>query len=217
MSLLQEWQNFLPDFLPGLWVTVKLTVSSLCVGLPLGVLLATGTTARGRAVRWVALTLVELGRGAPGLIVLYLVYYGLPQVGLTLENFLAATVALGISTGAYTSEIIRAGLNAVPRGQREAARALGLSPFKELRLVVLPQALRIVIPPLVGFAIVLYQGTSLAFAISTPELLSRAYNAASISFQYTAALTLAGVMYAVLSLTAVALLGIRNPLKRGSP
>jgi polar amino acid transport system permease protein len=168
-------------------------------------------------VRWVALTLVELGRGAPGLIVLYLVYYGLPQVGLTLENFLAATVALGISTGAYTSEIIRAGLNAVPRGQREAARALGLSPFKELRLVVLPQALRIVIPPLVGFAIVLYQGTSLAFAISTPELLSRAYNAASISFQYTAALTLAGVMYAVLSLTAVALLGIRNPLKRGSP
>ncbi len=98
----------------------------------------------------------------------------------------------------------------MPVGHREAARALSLTPAQELRLVVLPQALRKVIPPLIGFAIILYQGTSLAFAIGVPELLSRAYNAASITFQFTAALTLAGVMYAVVSLAATALAGTRG-------
>ncbi|NJC70555.1 amino acid ABC transporter permease [Planosporangium thailandense] len=205
MDFLRQWQQFFPQFLPGLWVTLKLTVASLVLGFPLGAALAVAVSSTRRVIRWPSIVLVELGRGAPGLIVLYLVYYGLPQVGLTLPNFLAATVALAITTGAYSSEIFRAGLLAVPVGQREASRALGLKPFKEFRLVVLPQALKFVIPPLIGFAIILYQGTSLAFAISTPELLSRAYNAASITFQFTAALTLAGAMYAVISLLAIAL------------
>jgi polar amino acid transport system permease protein len=195
-------------------VTLKLTVASLALGFPFGAALAVAVSSARRAVRWPSIALVELGRGTPGLIVLYLVYYGLPQVGLTLANFLAATVALAISTAAYSSEIFRAGLLAVPAGQREASRALGLTPLKEFRLVVLPQALKFVIPPLIGFAIILYQATSLAFAISTPELLSRAYNAASITFQFTAALTLAGLMYAVISLLAIALVRTGSPRDR---
>lgn len=214
MSFIDQWRDFFPILLPGLWLSIQLAVASLVVGLPFGVVLALGATSRRSWVKWPVIGLVELGRGAPGLIVLYLVYYGLPQVGLTLQNFLAATVGLGISTAAYTSEIFRGGLLAVPHGQREASRALGLKPMKELRLVVLPQALRIVIPPLIGWAILLFQSTSLTFAISTPELLSRAYNAASISFQFTAALTLAGAMYAVVSLTAVALTGAPKAFRR---
>lgn len=213
MDVLQQWQEFFPEFLPGLWVTLKLTVASLALGFPAGAALAVAVSSPRRAIRWPSIALVELGRGTPGLIVLYLVYYGLPQAGLTLPNFLAATVALAISTAAYSSEIFRAGLLAVPAGQREASKALGLKPLKEFRLVVLPQALKFVIPPLIGFAIILYQATSLAFAISTPELLSRAYNAASITFQFTAALTLAGGMYAVISLLAIAL--VRAPGRHG--
>lgn len=211
MSILSEWASFLPNFLGGLAVTLELTGASLLVGLTLGVILAILASSMMRPVRWATIALIEIGRGTPGLIMLYLVYYGLPQLHLTLGNFIAATVGLGITTGAYTSEIFRAGINAVPDGQREASRALGLSAGKELRLVVLPQAIKLVMPPVVGFSILLYQGTSLAFAISTPELLSRAYNDATISYQFTAALTLAGVMYAIISLVAVALLRVRRP------
>lgn len=217
MSIFSQWADLFPKLAPGLWVSVKLTLAALVIGLLVGLAFALAGTSRRAWLKWSSIGLVELGRGLPGLIMLYLVYYGLPQLGLTLGNFVAASVALGLTTGAYMSEIMRAGISAVPRGQREASRALGLSPWKELRLVVLPQALRIVVPPLIGYAIILFQGTSLAFAISTPELLSRAYNAASISFQYTAALTLAGVMYLVISLAGVLLTGLwRKPGSRSS-
>jgi polar amino acid transport system permease protein len=210
MEIFEQWAQFLPEFAPGLWTTIQLTVAALAMGFPAGVVLAILVASPNRILRWIFLVAVEVGRGLPALIVLYLVYFGLPQVNVTLPNFLAAAIALAITTAAYSSEIFRAGIQAVPRGHREASRALGLSPWKELRLVVLPQALRTVIPPLIGMSIIVYQATSLAFAISTPELLSVAYNAASITFQFTAALTLAGLMYAVISLIAIALAGGRQ-------
>lgn len=215
-STLSQWGTYLPDFLKGLKVTLELTGASLLVGLPLGILLALASTSPQRLTKWLFIGVVEIGRGAPGLIVLYLMYYGLPQLHLVWSSFISATIALGFTTGAYTAEIFRAGINAVPVGQREASRALGLSHIKELRLVVLPQAIKVVVPPIVGFSILLYQGTSLAFAISVPELLSHAYNTATITYQFTAALTLAGVMYAVLSLVAVALLRVRWPRRADS-
>lgn len=209
--MLQLWQGYLPSFLDGLRVTMELTGTSLLIGLPLGVVLALASTASKRVIRWTFIAVVEIGRGAPALIVLYFVYYGLPQLHLTWSSFISAMIALGFETGAYTAEIFRAGINAVPAGQREASQALGLSRSKELRLIVLPQALRLVVPPVVGFSILLFQTTSLAYAVSVPELLSRAYNEASITYQFTATLTLAGVMYAVISLAAVALLKFRWP------
>lgn len=209
--MLHLWHGYLPSFLAGLRVTLELTGTSLLIGLPLGVLFALGSISTSRAVRWSFITIVEIGRGAPGLIVLYFVYYGLPQMHLTWSSFISATIALGFVTSAYSAEIFRAGINAVPAGQWEASQALGLSRGKELRLVVLPQAIRIVVPPVVGFSILLFQTTSLAYAVSVPELLSRAYNEASITYQFTATLTLAGVMYAVISLAAVALLKFRWP------
>jgi len=216
VNLLRQWADLFPALWPGLLVTVRLTLAAAVVGVPLGVLFAVLQTARSRAVRWGAVAVVEVGRGAPALIVLYLAYYGLPQVGLALPSFTAASLALAVTTGAYTSEVFRAGLAAVPAGQREASAALGLSRGEEFRLVVLPQAVRIVVPPLVGWLVLLYQGTSLAFAVSTPELLSRAYNAASISYQFTAALTLAGLMYATLSLAALGLVRLPGRVPRSS-
>ncbi len=208
-SLFSTWAEFLPELLPGLWVTLKLTFFALVLGLPLGTVLAVLSSSPNRLVQWPIIALVEIGRGIPGLVVLYLVYRGLPQAGLTLDSFVSAVIGLGFSTAAYSAEIIRAGIASIPAGHREAAQALALSSRQELRLVVLPQALRKVIPPLIGLSILLFQGTSLAYAISTPELLSRAYNVASITFQFTAALTLAGLLYAVISLAATALAGSR--------
>ncbi|WP_456694720.1 amino acid ABC transporter permease [Aeromicrobium sp. P5_D10] len=203
------WLDNFGDYVPGLWVSVKLTLASLLVGLPIGLLLATLTSSRRRSVRWATVALIEVGRGTPGLIMLYLMYFGLPQVGVTLEAFTAAALGLGFTTGAYTSEIFRAGINSVERGQSEAAKALSLSPWSEFRLITLPQALRRVAPPLVGWAILLFQGTSLAYAISVPELLSRAYNVATLSYQFGSALALAGVMYAAISLAGVILFNAR--------
>lgn len=214
MGLFDGWVQFFPDLWPGLIVSIQLTVVAMVIALPLATLLAIGAGAAAPWVRWPTILLVEVGRGMPGLVMLYLVYYGGPQVGISLSSFVAASLGLGFTASAYISEIIRAGILAVPRGQREASRALGLTPWKEFRLVVLPQALRIVIPPLLGYGIIIFQGTSLAFAISTPELLSRAYNAASITFQYTAALTLAGALYAGISLTAIALTGAPSYFSR---
>lgn len=215
-STLSDWASFLPDFLKGLKVTLELTGASLLVGLPIGILLALASMSTRPLFKWLTIAAVEIGRGAPGLIVLYLVYYGLPQLDLVWSSFVSAVIAFGLTTGAYTAEIFRAGMNAVPVGQREASRALGLSRTKELRLVVLPQAIKIVIPPIVGFSILVYQGTSLAFAISVPELLSQAYNTATISYQFTAALTLAGVMYAALSLVGVSMIRFRWPRRADS-
>lgn len=200
-SLDQEWSWF-TQMLPGLWVSLQLTAASLIIGLPLGLAFAVATTNRQRAIRWVVIALVELGRGTPALVLVYLVYFGLPQMGLTLSGFICASIAIGLSTGAYASEIFRGGLLGVPRGQLEAAQAIGLGRFKQLRLVILPQAVRIVIPPILGLAIIVFQATSLAYVIGLPELLSRAYNLGAVTFQFLAMLTLAGVMYALIAIPA---------------
>jgi polar amino acid transport system permease protein len=195
LGSIPEW---LQTLLPGLWTSVLLTLALLAMGMPLGLLLAVGLSSRRlRLVRLLTLACVEIGRGVPALVLIYLVYFGLPEAGLTIGAFAAGSVALAVSFGAYTSEVFRAGLAAVPSGQLEAARSLGLAPAKTFRLVVLPQAIRIVTPPLLGWAIVYFQATSLCFAIAVPELLSRAYTLATTTFQYLGILTLAAALYAV--------------------
>ena len=194
LGSIPEW---LQTLLPGLWTSVLLTLALLAMGIPLGLLLAIGLSSRLRPVRLLTLACVEIGRGVPALVLIYLVYFGLPQAGLTIGAFAAGSMALAVSFGAYTSEVFRAGLAAVPSGQLEAARSLGLAPAKTFRLVVLPQAIRIVTPPLLGWAIVYFQATSLCFAIAVPELLSRAYTLATTTFQYLGILTLAAALYAV--------------------
>jgi polar amino acid transport system permease protein len=192
----------LSPLLPGLATSLKLTGAALVIGLPLGLVLAILVSSRRMVVRAPALAFVELGRGAPVLIVLQLFYFGLPQVNVTLSSFVAGSFGLGLTTAAYTSEIIRAGLQAVPAGQREASRALGMSHRDELRFIVIPQGMRIATPALLGFAILVFQGTSLCFTIAVPELMSKAYGEGSESFEYLQAIGLAAALYAVVALSA---------------
>lgn len=202
VSLVERWPEWLPELLAGLWTSVQLTAGFLAVGLPLGLAFALALSSPNAALRWVAMILVETGRAIPVLVLLYLVYFGLPELDLRLGAFASAIAAIGFSFGAYTSEVFKAGIAAVPRGQREAARAVGLSYPKELRLVVLPQAVRIVIPPILGWAVIFFQATSLAFAIAVPELLNRSYTIGASSFRFLSVLLLAAILYAAVSIPA---------------
>src|SRR5271155_1223358 len=197
---LTDWGHMLPTLARGLLTSVELTVVSLAIGLPLGLLLALGVSAHGRTLRWPTLGFVELGRGTPMLVVLELIYFGLPQVKLSLPAFTSAVAAIAVITGAYTSEMIRAGLEAVPQGQRETAQAIGLNRIDQLRYVIIPQGIRIATPPLLSFSILIFQGTSLAFAIAVPELISKAYDVGADTFLYLQVFTLAALLYASISI-----------------
>jgi polar amino acid transport system permease protein len=201
-DLFDFWLEWLPPLLDGLKLSVEVTAACLVLGIPLGLLLALGVQSKNRIVRTIALVVVEIGRGAPALILLQFAYFGLPNAGLALSSFASATVALAWTTGAYTSEIIRAGLDAVPHGQKEAAAAIGLSGLDALRYVILPQGLRVSVPPLFGFSILMLQASSLCFAIALPELVSQAYVIGSNTFRYMSILVLAGLLYAIICIPA---------------
>jgi polar amino acid transport system permease protein len=208
ISILDLWRESFPALLKGFWISLEITAVGLSLGIPLGLVLALAVQSKSRAVAWSGLTAVEIGRGTPLLILLQFVYFGLPSLGLTLSSFASATFAFAWCTGAYTSEIIRAGLEAVPHGQREATAALGLPHSDALRFVILPQSLRISTPALLGFSILMFQGSSLCFAIALPELLSKAYSLGSESFRYMPILLLAAVFYAVICIPATIVVGI---------
>ncbi len=199
-TLLQgaTWDDFI-SWLPSLWagfcISIELTVASMLVGLPLGLLWALGVQSKRAPVRALCLVLVEIGRGAPALVLIQFIYFGLPSLHLPLSSFVSAVVALGWCTGAYTSEIIRAGLDSVPGGHKEAVSALGLSTIDGLRYVILPQGLRVAVPALLGFSILIFQGTSLCFTIALPELTSRAYEIGTNTFFFFPALATAGLFY----------------------
>lgn len=194
--------SWMPELLDGLALSLKVTIASLLIGIPFGLCLALGVQAKSKLMRGVCLVIVEIGRGAPALILLQFIYFGLPSVGMTLTSFVAAVFALSWNTGAYTSEIIRAGLESVPAGQKEAAQALNLSRMDSLRFVILPQGLRVAVPALLGFSILIFQATSLCFTIAMPELISRAYEIGSTTFLYFPALVAAGLLYASICIPA---------------
>jgi polar amino acid transport system permease protein len=199
---LSFWAEYLPKLLSGLVVSLQVTGAALAIGIPLGLAAALLVQSRSAPIRWATLAIVEIGRGAPALILLQFAYFGLPASGLELSSLGSAIAALSWTTCAYTSEIIRAGLQAVPRGQNEAALTLGLSRLDALRFVIVPQGMRVAAPALLGFAILMLQASSLCFAIALPELLSRAYLIGTTTFRYMEILMLAALLYAAICIPA---------------
>ncbi|HVK25387.1 MAG TPA: amino acid ABC transporter permease [Actinokineospora sp.] len=197
-----DWTTYAPDLLQGLGVSAQLIGIALAIGLPLGLVLAMFANSRTAIVRSSIVVLVEIGRGVPALVMLQILYFGLPSSGITLDALIAGGLALGLTTAAYSSEIIRGGLQAVPFGEIEAAQAMAMSRAHILRYIVVPQGLRICLPPLLGFCIAMFQATSLAYTISVPELLGSAYSIGSSTFRYLSILVLAGLFYAAITVPA---------------
>ncbi|MCO4878272.1 amino acid ABC transporter permease [Paraburkholderia caribensis] len=204
-TLLGWWAQWLPSLLYGLLTSVEVTVACMLIGIPLGLLFALGVGSTNKLVQRLTVVLVELGRGAPALILLQFFYFGLPAVHITLSSFVSSTLALAWCTAAYTSEIIRAGLLSVPHGQREAAYAIGLKEVDTLKLIILPQGLRVSVPPLLGFALVMLQATSLCFTVALPELVTRANQIGTGTFLYMQVLTLTALLYAAICLPSTLL------------
>lgn len=202
MSFLHDWADFYPDLFTGLKTSLTLAGGSLVLGMPLGLLLALGSASKVVPLRITTIALVEIGRGTPALVMLQLVYFGLPTQGLSLTSYVSAMIGLALTTGAYSSEIIRGGLQAVPQGEVEAADALGMNRLATLRFILIPQGLRVAIPALMGLSILIFQATSLAYSIAAPELLGAAYSAGSSTFKYLSVLTLAGLFYLVVTVPA---------------
>ncbi|WP_426301312.1 amino acid ABC transporter permease [Arthrobacter sp. R-11] len=202
MNWLIEWAGYLPQLMSGLGVSLMIAGISIVAGYPLGLVLSVMVSAKNLAVRTLGLAVVEIGRGAPALVILYLFYYGLPKFGIAFESITAACLALIWNSAAYSSEIMRAGMQSVARGQHEASAALGLSWSHTFFRVIMPQGMRSAIPGLMGVAIQMFQGTSLAYAIAVPELMKSAYNIGSQDFNYLQIFTLAGICYAAISMPA---------------
>ena len=139
MNFLSDWSTWFPTLLEGLSLSLQITGISLLAGLPIGLLLALMASSRLPAVRVSSIALVEIGRGAPALVILQLFYFGLPSAGITLSSFTAACIALALTTAAYTSEILRAGLQAVPAGETEACQTLGVSSLELSALSSFPK------------------------------------------------------------------------------
>lgn len=206
-SWLYDWPAHIPNLLPGLWTAIVITVIACSVGYVLGFFLALMTEAPLRAVRYTAVVIVEVGRGLPILVLMYIAYQGLPQVGVLLDPMPSAIAALTYSAAAYSTEMIRAGLASVPRGQFEAAAAVSLSRADTYRFIIVPQAARISIPPLVNLTITIFQATSLATVITVSEIMHHAYLSGSINFQYMSVYVAAAVLYLSITLPGAVLTG----------
>ncbi|MBE0579957.1 amino acid ABC transporter permease [Devosia sp.] len=170
-----SWISLMVDSLPSLfWAclqfTVPLTLLSFFLGLAVGFLAAVARLFGPRPLSIFVRFYVWLIRGTPLLVQLFLIFYGLPSVGIVLDAFTAALIGFTLNVGAYSSEIVRAVLLAIPRGQWEAAYSIGMTWRQAMRRTVVPQAIRIAVPPLSNTFISLVKDTSLAAAITVPEL-----------------------------------------------
>jgi len=171
----------LPALLWGLLVTLEIGVTSILVGLAGGLFLAVTRLYAPGFVKLLIRIYIDIFRSIPLLVLLIVVYYALPFVGIRLSPFLSAVTALSLVSAAYTAEIFRAGIEAIPHGQFEASAALGLSNRHTMIDVILPQAIRIVIPPLTNNCINVMKDTALASVVAMPDLLKQATQAQALA------------------------------------
>lgn len=188
-----------PAFFQGAVTTLLITLYSLVFGVAVGVIIALLQDSNTCAGRAVALVYLWLFRGTPVLFQIIFIYNVLPTFGIRLTAMVSAVLALSLNEGAYMAEIIRSGMQAVKKGQRTAALALGMKPFAVLRHVVIPQATRMILPPIGNQMVGMLKLSALVSVVAVEELMLVANQTASSNFRYFEALTAAGIYYLVLT------------------
>jgi polar amino acid transport system permease protein len=202
MNTIWEWSvaaEVLPFLLDGLLITLLATALGSLLAFALGLVFAVVRLTRVPVLHWLVAGFVEFWRSTPLLIQAYLIFQVLPGYGLTLSSLAAGVLALGLHYACYTSEVYRAGIEAVPRGQWEAATALSLPRSRVWRGVVLPQAIPRVLPALGNYVISMFKEVPLLLAIGLIEVVNEANQYGARTFNYVEALTLAGVLFLVIS------------------
>ncbi len=198
---LQYAARILPDLLRASMYTILITLIGFAIALVLGLALA---ILRRSAIRPLARAtgfFVEFIRSTPLLIQVYVLFYVIPVYGVTMSALTAGTIGIAVHYACYTSEVYRAGLNGVARGQWEAACALSLSPWRTYSGVILPQAIRPIIPALGNYLVAMFKDTPVLSAITVVELMQQAKNIGSETFRYLEPITLAGLFFLLISVT----------------
>ena len=196
LILVREW---MPELLVAAGQTLRMTVLAYALAVVAGLVIALGEMSRRRWLSRSCRIYIEFIRGTPTVTQLFLIYFGLPSVVIVLPGFAAAVVALGLHYAASMAEIYRAGIAAVDRGQGEAAASVGMTRGEAMRHIVLPQAIRIIVPPLANNAVALLKDTSVASLIAAPELMMRADDITSEYYMPMQVYVLAGIMYFVMA------------------
>ncbi len=192
------WHS-LPSLLYGTGISLQITLIAALIGLTLGSLFGLAESSHSRPLSLAIHIYVTLFRGTPMLVQILFIYYVLPQFGLTLAPFWAASVAIGLNSAAYISQIIRTGINAIPRGQTEAAHTLGLTPIQTMRHIVFPQAVRVTLPALGNELITLVKDSSLASIIGVMELTKEASVIRSRTYDAFSVLLAVALIYLILT------------------
>lgn len=198
-------ESLRPLLMAGLKFTIPLTLLSFVLGLTVGLLVAVIRLFAPRPIAALVRFYVWIFRGTPLLVQLFLIFYGLPSIGILLDAFTAALIGFTLNVGAYTSEIIRAAISAVPKGQWEAAYSIGMNWRQAMMRTILPQAARVSVPPLSNTFISLVKDTSLAAAITVPELFQVAQRIVATSYEPLILYIEAALIYLALSTVLSAL------------
>jgi len=175
--------SFLPLVKGALTFSLSLSVLSFLIGLILAILTALARLSSFSLLRGIARAYVSLIRGTPLLVQLFIIFYGLPSIGVTIDPFPSAVIGFSLNVGAYASEIVRAAILSIPKGQWEAAYSIGMSYGQALQRIILPQAARVSVPPLSNSFISLVKDTSLAAVILVPEMFRKAQEIAAATFE----------------------------------
>jgi cystine transport system permease protein len=199
------WDN-VPFLLKGAYYTLYITIVSMLFGLVIGLIVAVARLKGNRPVRWLARSYVSIIRGTPVLVQVAVIYYGLDDYGISFGSLTAACLALSINTGAYLSETFRGAILAVPKGQTEAAYATGMSPGQTMWRIIIPQAVRMAIPPMGNTFIGMLKETSLVSVIGVSELMRQAQLLQAQYLRYMPFLLEIGIMYWIMSIGFSAIL-----------
>jgi polar amino acid transport system permease protein len=189
----------LPNLLDGLSMTLILTFISLLVGLVLGIALSLGRVYGNKIVSGICIGYIEVIRGTPLLVQLFILYFGLPSIGIVLSPLSAALLGLSLNSGAYQAEYLRGSLQSIPSGQMIAARTLGMNKIQSIQNIILPQALRISIPAWSNELIYLLKYTSIAYIIQVTELTAEGKIIASQTFRFIEIFLIIAIIYLALT------------------
>lgn len=210
MNQAWDWE-FAWEILPRVWngmlTTIAATLVGIVLALVLGLVLALGRRAESRWVSWPFAAVIDFIRSTPLLIQLFFVFFALPEFGIVLDAFPALVIGLGVHYGTYASEAYRAGIEAVPKGQWEAAIALNLGPQTKWAKVILPQAIPKVIPALGNYFVAMIKDAPLGSSIGVAGVLFAARSIGSQTFQYVEPMTIAGILFLLVSVPAALFVG----------
>jgi polar amino acid transport system permease protein len=206
-KFLADAREFLPILLQGVWLTIVVTFGSLVLSTALGMVWALMRVCRVRFLQRLSAGIVNGIRGIPILVQLFYIYFVMPELGVTLTALQASIIGLGIAYSAYQAENFRAGIEAIDKGQIEASESLGMGWALMMRRVVLPQAVKIILPPYGNIMIMMLKDSSQASTITVAELTMKGQLIASSTFKYTSVLTMVAVLYLVMSVPLILFVG----------